>query len=347
MSSHLQLADTGWPRTGRDCRNSGLAPFAGPARHEVARRLPSPHEGVVLSAVGGGYVVARVRSEQGEALVTLLDGEGRALWTCSPGESCSSPLCLADGGVIATSGLQLVHYDSAGHPTVHEFEIPLDDSGVSINLTPQGEVVLGSHTGEVLVGTPGNWREIGSFGYDVLSPAVYSDSTLGLAGYAQMGATRVRPDGRVLWSHPEQDGTDCLVSLNRHDEMLVGNVNDQLTHAYAPDGRSLFAIPDPGVAAEHPLGWALLSSGNLRLVDRSGKLLWQRDVPIRRDWGLCQPVVDARGVIYVAHNLGVSGFDADGRECWSFLSDVRPFNVALVESGRLAFALPGELVIVH
>lgn len=70
----MKLSKGPWPRTGRDCRNSALAPFAGPTRGRVVQEIPLPIQGAVVIHDDGRLLVS------GDKCLVCLSPKGATLW---------------------------------------------------------------------------------------------------------------------------------------------------------------------------------------------------------------------------------------------------------------------------
>jgi outer membrane protein assembly factor BamB len=338
--SKYQLATSPWPRTGRDVRNSALAPFQGARTGDVLWSLDVGRGGSVTVAEDGTF---RFSGDGSEGAVLAVDSK-RVLWTQTVGEWCSAPLLLAGGYTVVSARDSVCVFDAHGElircATTEE---PLDDSEASPNVHPLGDLLLGGVTGEILgILYDSPPRIILSAGYDALPPSVYEDGTLCVAAYYGGGPSRWTLRGERLWNRDALQA-DCLVCLNRDSEAAVAALNDCATYVLSPAGHRLFTLPAPCICSEHPDGWVAVTDGQVSLVGRGGQVVWSRPVNTERDWAGCQAAVDSRGRVYVPCTGGAACFDAQGDSV--FVTDCgeeQPANVALSE-GVLFFVCGGRL----
>lgn len=122
----LQLANSAWPRTGRDLRNSALSEASGPSTGEILLDIPLPISGSVVLAGGERFLVS------GEKTLLCLSGRGKILWRKKWRQRCSASLALAGGRVLINLVSKCVLLDEEGE-LVREWGLPdgygLDDSG--------------------------------------------------------------------------------------------------------------------------------------------------------------------------------------------------------------------------
>ena len=169
--------------------------------------------------------------------LAAFSSSGELLWVRQMAQTCSAPLALAGGNIL------------------------INGRGSSYLLDERG----------------GQVREIGSFGYDVLPPAVLSSGEIAVAGYAYTGACLVDESGKILWRRPDFEDADSLVTANKFSEIAFGNLNDEVSLVVSSAGRDLFKVPFSATFSEHPSGWISCSEGQVRLLSRTGSTLWEPD----------------------------------------------------------------------
>ena len=361
----IDLASTVWPRTGYDRRNSSKVPVAGPNTGRVRLRIPLPQTNYSVSEdqprrpyPGSGIIV---RSDS--SLVVANDGilscwtrGGGLLWSIElleqgkPPVFHSAPMALADGSVLVTLKESYVIVDKAGH--IKE-QIPanngMDDSGFSPNVTYSGSLISTSMFGDVSVRQSERWEEIGIFGYDILPPAVYDDDSLAISGYAWSGLCRVDLKGDIAWQREHY--TDLLPSLNSHQVVAAGSLDDEKSIFVGPGGEKVGEYGAPAVFAEHSDNtWIALSKDRIARVASDGTVIWGRllEESNGANWSrTTQPIVDIVGRIYAAIGNAIACYDAQGSAVFTLReSHGRPRAVSLVGEKELAYIVGYECVLV-
>ena len=172
-------------------------------------------------------------------------------------QTCSAPLALAGGNILINGRGSSYLLDERGD-TLRSWDFPshgLDDSGHSPTLTKSGYPLFSGIGGEVWISREDQVREIGSFGYDVLPPAVLSSGEIAVAGYAYTGACLVDESGKILWRRLDFEDADSLVTANKFSEIAFGNLNDEVSLVVSSTGHDLFKVPFSATFSEHPNGW--------------------------------------------------------------------------------------------
>ncbi len=327
----LRLADSDWPRTGRDLRNSALAPFDGATTGKVEFEVELPTSGAVVVAEGGELLVG------GKGTVVKLTPTGSVLWAKRVEEKCSAPLALAGGLVLVNSFRTTSHLlDPEGQP-LRTWTVPgcLDDSGPSLTLTMSGKPLLSGQGGDIWLARGREVRELGCFGYDILPPAVLPTGEIAISGYYGKGACLVEENGTLLWQDLDHLEADSLVTANSFSEIAFAALNTLESVVLDRTGTRCFCAPYFATFSEHPDGWVAVSHEQVRLLSRSGRELWSLPIATRGSFGTEQAACDRRGNIYVPLTRGVAALDRTGRPLFLVeLGDEPPRNVALTK-GRL------------
>lgn len=357
LPRRLELAATAWPRTGGDRRHSAHVAVGGPslARVLATLALPAAPGGVTR---GAGIALAddgslRVASA---GVLHALTPEAEVLWRApivSPARKHlryhSAPVALAGGATLLTAGADVLLFDRAGALTcrvkMHE---PLDDSGPAPALEARGTLLVTRPTGEVVRLLPSARLTLGTYGYDVLPPALYDDGSLGVAGYCGKGYCRVEASGAVRWRSDLRQA-DTLPALNGLGHAAVASVNDKASAFFSAEGRRLGTFPRvASFAAWDDDAWVALSRSHVSLVASDGTLRWERpfDGELNLRHGGLQPIVDRNGRVHAPTPGGLLILREDGAvEAWVPWAGA-PEALAVAGEGRLAAVIAGALVLI-
>jgi hypothetical protein len=217
------------------------------------------------------------------AILRSVSPNGRMLWRHSLRRRSSRrigyslPLALDDGSVWLTSNGRLLRELNGKVEVVARGELG-DDSAVSPNVGYDGSIYCGGfasasrwHHGEV--------NHLDEGGYDLFSPAIYPDGSVGLASYYGNGLCRWAPDGRLIFQAQTQSRQqDGLVTINDRDEAACQALNDGnslIVDAFGTvlwtfDRAATFSLnPEPGG------GWLALSRRDLTKLSCSGEICGQ------------------------------------------------------------------------
>jgi len=376
------LASTLWPRSAGDAGNRRRfaatgpraprlsAPFFLPALR-AADSEPSPIDGGViaddeslrvihgdcLSAVeldgtvrwtravrdlDAAIVVppAQVVDEEGEAG----EDDGGAIEPERPPRLVRSlPTALAGGHTLIGVTRGAVIVDGRGEVVAQVAQDLMDDSGPSPCVTGSGVPVLSTIAEGVFAWEPGGLRRLGTFGYDVVPPAVYRDDSLAISGYAGRGFCKVTLAGEVVWT-TELAEADLLPSINSSQHAAVGSRNDRCSALYGASGATLGIHPCAAVFAEYPDGgWIAVSDCAVARIDSSANKIWWAEIATTLRWGVLGPIVDPEGMIYVQDGESLVALDADGTAKFSVWLGKSVGPVFPVGAGRFAVVADGVL----
>lgn len=277
---------------------------------------------------------------------------GRILWKRSLRLRCRRllgyglPLALDDGSTWVTSNRRLLREHGGRLKLVARGQLG-DESAVSPNLGYDGSIYCGG------VDRASRWHHglvtiLDEDGFDIFTPAVYPDGSVGLASYYGNGLCRRKPDGRMVFrvktKSREQDG---LVTINDCNEAACRSLNDRCSLVVDAKGKVLWTLDRPAIFSCIPdpeRGWLALADGALTRLNPSGRALWTRQVPEARGNRPYQAIVDNRGLIYVPFARGMVAFDPHGRQLFatdypegevSALCPLAPGQMALIHNGCL------------
>jgi outer membrane protein assembly factor BamB len=268
----------------------------------------------------------------------------------------SLPTALRTGETLLFQPDHLLLVDRDGSVRRQAYQLPddngwarPDDSGGSPNLTESGLLILPSPLGAVYLFRDNQWQEIGYFGYDIVTPAVYPDHSLAIAGYAGKGFCRVSLEGAIQWSTSFRDA-DLLPTLNQEQIAAVGSLNDGCSAFFTPDGKLIGSYPHAATFAVFPDGgWVALSKQRLARLTYNGKELWGRDIcPADSLNWIEQPLVDQEGFIFIRQKDGFLCWDAHGRTAFEVTLPQPPQGLlSIIAPGVLAYAQENELFLGH
>jgi outer membrane protein assembly factor BamB len=343
-----RLADSPWPRTAGDRRNSRHVEVEGPRRGRLRRVFECAGEGG-----RGGLAVAADCSLRMtlEGRLWAFDSDGGLLWKLEPFEAASgmsSPLLLADGTCIVTAGRELLFVSASGVELARvDTGLRLDDSGPALNLAPDGTLILTTMYGE-LFGLRGSELELlgSGLGYDLVPPAIDDDGSMVLAGYAGKGLVRVDPRGAIVW-RSDLRYADLLPTIDREGRAAGGSLNERESRILARDGRLLGSWPAAATFAAADEGWVALSEDALAGLGHEGELRWQRNGGARGRWGSLGPAIDRLGRVHAPCSAALVVLESDGRERFVVPLPGAPSDLALVGDGRVALVLGDGLYFVE
>ncbi len=344
------LATSLWPRSGGDRRNSGCFSCHGPDSPNILWQIPLDDppldhcrfqngcSGCIVAQDGNLRVVHR-------GMLRSVSGAGRVVWKrglrfhCQDVTSCGLPLALNDGSVWITSNWRLL-CERNGRLALVAHGAFGDDSATSPNLGYDGSIYCGGFE------SASRWHNgrattIDKGGYDIHGPAVYSDSSVGLASYYGNGLCRLAADGtRIFQVQTESLQQDGLVTLNELDEAACMSINDRHSLGVDGQGNVLWTFPMAATFTCYPNGWIALSKKHLTRLSNSGRVVWSRELLLNKVISPRQAVVDDRGLIYVPSPRGLDVYDGFGKLLFS--SDFEPGDTSTL----CPFA-PGQMALIH
>lgn len=255
----------------------------------------------------------------------------------------SLPTALAGGHTLLGVTRGAVIVDARGEVVAQVAQELMDDSGPSPCVTGAGVPVLSTIAEGVFAWEPGGLRRLGTFGYDVVPPAVYRDDSLAVSGYAGRGFCRVTLAGEVVWT-TELAEADLLPSINSSQHAAVGSRNDRCSALYGASGATLGIHPCAAVFAEYPDGgWIAVSDCAVARIDSSANKIWWAEIATTLRWGVLGPIVDPEGMIYVQDGESLVALDADGTAKFSVWLGKSVGPVFPVGAGRFAVVADGVL----
>lgn len=339
----MQLAESLWPRTGGGASNRALLPVAGPDRGEVSWRCELSKDSDERALRFCGIALAEdttLRVVSGGALQAVEVGRG-VLWRDS--EPCfAPPVALRGSATLALCQRRLRTLDPLGRPLEEiPFEMSPDDSNVAPNLS-SGMLLLSTPTGSLYRHEWGRFIRLGSFGYDILPPAVFEDGTLAVSGYGGSGYCRVALDGSSLWRTGQRE-VDLLPAIAKDQRSAVGALNEGRSYLYDPDGQLLGIFPEAALLSEHPLGWVARSEQAVSLLRPDGQIVWRKELRCERSWGGLQAIVDARGAVYAPCEEGLCCLDPEGHVRFVVGLQGAPDAVAPLREGHMLALSGGAL----
>lgn len=360
MNMKFQLAESNWPRSGCDRGNRSHASIAGPQYGAIALevKLPRPRRKTTFRSQGGCVITER------GILLVMLNGvlsavtlNGKILWSYHLKEKngklstyCSLPVALHSGQSLITLGESVLLIDQQGNRLEQiRVDESLDDSGPSPNITNSHHLILTSVTGQVSCFNANHLSEIGHFGFDILPPAVYDDDSLAISGYGNTGFCRVRLDGQKVWV-TDLLNADQLPTVNCQQVAAVGSINDGSSAFVSPEGVIIGSYRRASVFAEYSrTEWIALSEVNLAKLTLEGEQIWERPIQPRQSIrGVCQPIVDEAGCIFVSDGNDLLSLDTCGHLIFSVtLPEPLKGGLSLVSPGCLACISNDKLYLIQ
>jgi hypothetical protein len=369
----FDLAQTVWPRFGGDRANRSFLSIPGPHTIPSWQKILLPTCEVTLSHMKkttSGVIVMpdeTLRVLHGGLLIAVtLDGtilwqvDLRSLISEDEHWISSLPTALQTGETLLLLPNELLLVDGFGGVRRQDYQITSDDgeasatgsicpddSGFSPNLTYNGLLILSAVTGEVYLFKKNRWQEIGIFGYDIVTPAVYPDNSLAIAGFAGKGFCRVSLDGEIHWRTQLKEA-DLLPTLNQEHIAAVGSLNERYSAFFRPDGQQIGEYHHAATFAVHPDGgWVALSKHRLARLTLEGREVWGREMyPGDSLSWVEQPLVDKDGFIFVRQQEGFLCCDAQGRVVFEVkLSHPSQGLMSIVAPRVVAYTLENELFI--
>ncbi|BCL82533.1 hypothetical protein ccbrp13_49980 [Ktedonobacteria bacterium brp13] len=221
-----------------------------------------------------------------------------------------------------------------------------DDSGFSPNLTYSGFPILSAIAGDVYILKKDRWHEIGVYGLDIVTPAVYPDNSLAIAGYAGSGFCRVGVDGERQWTtHVKM--ADKLPTINHEHIAAIGS-DDGYSAFFRSDGELIGEYKHTATFAAYiDGGWIALSKQRLARLTTDGREVWGCE--ISREDNLIfveQPIVDRAGFIFVRQKEGYLCCDAHGHKAFEIKLPAIPQGLmSIVAPGTMAYVMESDLFI--
>ncbi len=360
----FDLAQTVWPRFGGDRANRSLLSIPGPHTMPSWQKTFLPTCDIPLSHMKrttSGVIVMPDETlrvlHAGLLIAVTLDGT--LLWQVDLSSLISEdehwisslPTALQTGETLLLLPNEMLLVDRFGGVRRQDYRITSDDgegsapgsiypddSGFSPNLTYNGLLLLSAVTGEVYLFTKNQWQEIGIYGYDIVTPAVYPDNSLAIAGFAGKGFCRVSLDGEIHWRTHLQEA-DLLPTLNQEQIAAVGSLDEKCSAFFRPDGQQIGEYHHAAKFAVYPDGgWVALSKQRLARLTLEGREVWGCEIcPAASLSFVEQPLVDKDGFIFVRQQEGFLCCDAQGRVVFEV-------KLAHPPQGLMSIVAPGVVV---
>lgn len=348
----FKLAKTCFPRSGVDTRNSGLVPLRGPRKKRlIALKLTDMLEKRGRFIVAGADNTLHVA--MGSTLYSISLDDLRVKWKQARFKHPFkvAPLVLEDGScVVASAGMHLVSVDGEllSQPRM-KFGFALDDSALSPNVHPSGQLIVTGVTGEVvLVDSAGVQTTVGCFGYDVVPPAVYPDGDLLIAAYdSGYSLCRISPTGELRWTARDYlEDCDILPVLDAN--LRAAGTFGNRTIVLDANGVLVFAIPFGAILTAYPDGgWIARAKDRIARLDEDGSRIWEFASQGEIGWGSGQALVDAEGFVYALEEGRLVALTPDGELLFSHGLAKRSGGLAIVSEGVLACISGRRLLIVR
>jgi|JI10StandDraft_1071094.scaffolds.fasta_scaffold12263_6 hypothetical protein len=364
MTRAFQLAASLWPRAGGDRRNSGRVACAGPVAGRVVAEVALPTSrlawrgaGLAVADDGAVLVVADghlVRVGVDGAIASVSDlaaclAEVDSAAAVVTNRALTPPVALADGSTLVIVPPHALRFgpDGAliGSDDLGEM---VDDSGLAPNLTHAGGLVITRISGGVDVSLDGRPVPVGSFGDDIVPPALHADDAMVIAGYAGAGLVCVAADGTRRWRAKLAD-PDLVPSIDRDGFVAAGSLSARRSIIVDAVGRTVGRLGRAAVFAEAEGGdWFARSADGLWRVGRDGAPRWVHPLDeVDLGWGARAPIADRAGVVHVVTARGYRAVDATtGAARFDLDLGEAPRALAVVGPGRAAVLCAQRLLLV-
>ena len=355
----FELAQTVWPRFGGDRANRSLLSIPGPHEDPTWRRFPLPTSQAALppDEEPGGIIVMPDETLRvcHAGMLSAVKLDGTILWQLDlsslmheyKGWSSSLPTALQTGETILLMTNTFLMIDTSGSIRRKDELACADDSGFPPNLTYSGLPVASGITGEVYVLKENMWQEIMCRGYDIVTPAIYPDNSLAVAGFAGPGFCRTSIEGEIQWT-THLKLADLLPTLNHEHIAAIGSLNEKCSAFFRANGEQIGEYPYPATFAVYPDGgWVALSKRRLARLTLEGQELWGRE--ICRGNGLSfveQPIVDKDGFVYIRQKESFLCCDPQGRTAFEVkLPASSQGPLSIIAPRVMAYVMDNELFI--
>lgn len=362
MNPTLQLAKSSWPRSGCDKANRSHATIPGAKIGRIACEFELPNPNIEMDEYfchSSACVITDTMElrviHRGALFAISLDGN--ILWSVElrdnkgqPYEDWSSPVALENGACLVAfpdSGCVHIYNDQGECLEQRAFDNMLDRSGYPPNITNDGNLIISSTSGEVFLSNSTQMITLGIFGYDILTPAIYSDDSLAIPGYYGTGFCRVSVSGEIIWRTDFADA-DLLPTINKQNIVAVGSLNEGKSAFYTEEGKLLGTYDRAAIFAEYsPDAWIALSEQYVAKLTLSGSEIWGHSLQ-ESGLGYNQPIVDSLGHVYLIDNGTLLCFSGEGQLVFEI--DIYSLDISglcCVSSGKMACVAQGKLVIIE
>jgi len=356
MIQNIRLAQSYWPRSGYDQKNRSHVPFTGAEHGKIVHEITLPsarkddNHGI-CGSVMSDMMTLRVVCE---GILSAISIDGKIIWSIElceaenkPCEYYSLPVALQDGACLIALSDSICVYNSDGRLVLQQHMPDFDDTGCAPNITESGQILHSSINGEIWCIEAIDIRAVGCFGYDVLPPAIYPDSSLAIAGYYGDGFCRASIDGQMVWK-TEFKEADMLPTINQDNIAAVGSKNDNKSTFYSPEGKLLGTYDRASVFAEYsPDSWIARSNKRVAKLTVEGKECWKYSLRDDTYWGRCQPIVDSEGRVYLLDDNQLICFTGEGEIVFSIEIQDSYDGLGCVTPGRMAYVGKGLLQIIE
>jgi hypothetical protein len=355
----IQFANSYWPRSGGDRGNRSHASIPGAEQGKILLEVSLPRSYRQKKKRRPRYSGCVVTDEEtlrvvSDRILSAVTFDGEIVWAVELKDAqgrfspyCSLPVALRNGACALTLRNSLQIFDKEGELQQQTcIPAPLDNSGLSPNITYNDHFIITCITGEVFWINSPEIIEIGCFGYDIVPPAIYPDNSLAIAGYYATGFCRVHPATNKMWTTSLKEA-DLLPTINQHQIAAVGSLNDDISAFFSPEGKLLGQYAKAASFAEYsPNEWIALTEAWIAKLTLEGREIWR--YPLQRglecNWGQCQPVVDSVGRIYFGDGNAVVCLDYQGNQVFfAMLPEPLRGGLSVIAPGRIAFISDNRL----
>ncbi|AKB37164.1 cell surface protein [Methanosarcina siciliae C2J] len=340
------LADTAWPKFGRDLNNTGQSPYAGPETNNTVWTYATGGSlfscGSSIGADGTIYIGSADRN------IYALNHDGTLKWKYAVGGSnyiYGSPAIASDGTIYLGGG-----YDKNIYALNPDGTLKWNyKTGNYIRGSPaigsDGTIYFGSGDKKVYALNPdGTLKWSYTTGGPIYgTPAIGSDGTIYI-GSGDDNLYALNPDGTLKWSYTTGDQIRNSAAIGSDGTIYFGSLDHNL-YALNPDGTlkwtyntkdnrittpatgsddvyiidyyEIYASPSIGSDGTIYIGD---NGGTLHAINPDGTLKWNTRIENRDDhlYGSA-PVIDANGNIYVgSYNNNVYALNPDGTLKWKY-----------------------------
>lgn len=333
-----------WPRNANNQQNNSLLSYSGARVGLITKHIVLPKPKEVTKSVTDSVVACDDKSLRvsHDGVLSAIDINGNIQWSTNIDFEGwhSSITSLEDNKTLLYTKDTVLVYDCNGKVEFKKtFDTVFENNGIAPNITYDGHIVIGSNDGEVFLISEDSFKIISTEGYDICMPAIHDDNSIVIADYYGLGACCFNTSGDKIYSNNTCAQVDLLPVINKKGITAVGSRNNQCSYFLDKSGNIVHKLD---VAAEYTQyidgGWIELSPNRLRRISSTYDEMWSLKIS-----GLCLPIVDKNGLIYINTKHKLLCIDGKGKIKYKLNSEGKPSSISVVAKGEMCFIANGVL----